>query len=120
MPPELVRTEQVVTPDEKIDIWGLGVIAFYLLSYGKFPFPGITKPAVDNKILNYEPDMEEVKLSSPQAKEFVLACLKKESAERINARELLQLEWFQTADTEEQKEEEKKNDDGSRILGNME
>ena len=31
MPPELVRTEQVVTPDEKIDIWELGVIAFYLL-----------------------------------------------------------------------------------------
>ena len=79
MPPELITTEQVKTPDEKIDIWALGVIAFYLLSYGKFPFPGITKPAVDNKILNYGPDMDEVKFSSPLAQEFVLACLKKDS-----------------------------------------
>ena len=112
MPPELIRTGQVVIPDEKIDISGLGVIAFYLLSYGKFPFPGITKPIVDNKILMYEPDMEEIKFQSPQAKEFVLACLKKDSAQRMDAHELLQLEWFQT-------EQEQKRD-GSSFLGNME
>ena len=115
MPPELIRTGQVVMPSEKIDIWALGVIAFYLLSYGKFPFPGITKPVVDNKILSYEPDMEEIKFQSPQANEFVLACLKKDPAERINAHELLQLEWFQTADTEEAEKNV-----GSNALENIE
>ena len=55
MAPELITNWE--PHDTAVDIWALGVTAFYLLTYGLFPFPGITKVTVDNKILTYEPDL---------------------------------------------------------------
>jgi len=54
MAPELVKKEEY---DFKVDIWAVGVLAFYLFTYGKYPFSGITKEVVDNKIKTAEPEM---------------------------------------------------------------
>ena len=55
MAPELVSTGKPRTI--AVDIWALGVVTYYMCSFGKFPFPGINKEVVKNKILNYEPEM---------------------------------------------------------------
>ena len=47
MAPELVKKEEY---DSKIDIWAVGVLAFYLWTYGSYPFPGISKEVVNAKI----------------------------------------------------------------------
>ena len=54
MAPELVNKQEY---DEEIDIWAVGVLAFFLISNGKYPFPGISKPVVNEKILREEPEM---------------------------------------------------------------
>ena len=35
-----------------MDVWATGVLAFCILTSGSYPFPGISKEVVDNKILN--------------------------------------------------------------------
>ena len=54
MAPEIVKGEEHSYP---IDIWAVGVLAYYLLSFGQYPFPGISKETVNSKILNEGPDM---------------------------------------------------------------
>ena len=59
---------------------------------GQYPFPGITKEVVDNKILNYEPAMGELDVlpqCSDDAKEFIRKCLRKEKDQRPSAQDLL-------------------------------
>ena len=58
MAPELITNEGA--HGTAVDIWALGVTAFYLLTYGQFPFPGTTKVIVDNKITRYEPEMSKL------------------------------------------------------------
>ena len=58
MAPELIAKEG--PHGAAVDIWALGVTAFYLLTYGHFPFPGITKDVVDDKIKRYEPEMSKL------------------------------------------------------------
>ena len=48
MAPELVANEG--PHDTAIDIWALGVTSYYLLTYGDYPFPGLTRAIVDEKI----------------------------------------------------------------------
>ena len=57
MAPEIVKGEEHSYP---IDIWAVGVLAFYLMSYGKYPFPGKVKSVVNDHILNREPEMHEI------------------------------------------------------------
>ena len=87
MAPELIANEG--PHDTAIDIWALGVTAFYLLTFGLYPFPGITKVTVDNKIKNYEPDLGKLDHLQAPAKEFIVKCLKKDRNERPSAAELL-------------------------------
>ena len=58
MAPELIKNEG--PHGTAVDIWAVGVTAFYLLTYGQFPFPGITKAVVDDKILHYGPEMSKL------------------------------------------------------------
>ena len=49
MAPEII-TSNAGPHDVAVDIWAVGVTAFYLLTYGFYPFPGIVKAIVDDKI----------------------------------------------------------------------
>ena len=54
MAPELVKG---AIYDEKIDIWALGILVYYLFSKGVYPFAGLTQTVVDRKILHEEPNL---------------------------------------------------------------
>ena len=88
MAPELVKKELY---DEKIDVWALGVLAFYLWTYGDYPFPGISKEVVDNKIQYQPPEMDRLdRVHCPEdAKKFIEKCLNKDKDQRPSAQELL-------------------------------
>ena len=45
MAPEIVRGGESHTT--AIDVWAVGVVAFYLLTYQRYPFPGTTKESVN-------------------------------------------------------------------------
>ena len=83
-----------------MDIWALGVLVYYMLSLGEFPFNGITKCVVNNQILNDEPNMSRFKEGSAvtrEAKHFILKCLTKSVADRPSAQELLENdEWLKS------------------------
>ena len=72
----------------------MGVLAYYLLSYGKYPFPGISKDIVKEKILNQEPNgvlmgLNEENELSESVYDFVEQCLSKDPQARPTTRELL-------------------------------
>ena len=50
MAPELLQEVDLLSGefkyDEKVDIWAIGVMTYYLLQDGKFPFPGKKKADV--------------------------------------------------------------------------
>ena len=55
MAPELLEhseSDGQLHYNEKVDIWAIGVITYYLVREGKFPFPGKKKAIVENLILN--------------------------------------------------------------------
>ena len=80
MSPEMVRAEEHSLP---VDIWAVGVFAYYLQSYGQYPFKGITKEVVNNKILNEEPEMHALDSAINQmAKDFIAKCLTKDVVSR--------------------------------------
>ena len=55
MAPELITNDG--PHSTAVDIWALGVTAFYLLTCGQFPFPGLTRIVVDEKIKRSGPEM---------------------------------------------------------------
>ena len=93
MAPELVKNQ---THGTAVDIWAVGITAYFLLTYGANPFPGITKAVVDDKIKNYEPDFNKLDAMKfkPSAKEFIRKCLAKDKESRPSAQTLLLDEWF--------------------------
>lgn len=50
MAPEIIKGEEEQT--SAVDIWAVGVFAFYLLTFGQYPFPGTSKEVVNSKILH--------------------------------------------------------------------
>lgn len=92
MSPEVLRKDSSHT--SALDIWAVGVLAYYLVSQGNYPFPGINKEAVDNKILTLEPDLEALNFDknnqfAMDAKNFMQKCLNKTPEERPSAKDLL-------------------------------
>ena len=61
MAPELIIGGELHT--SAIDIWAVGVLAFYLLTYGAYPFPGTTKEIINNKIKTMEPELHKIRCS---------------------------------------------------------
>ena len=92
MAPEVVRRDSRHT--SAIDIWAVAVLAYYLCSKGKYPFPGINKEVVENKILNYDPELESLQFEennqfATDAKNFMQKCLNKTPGKRPSAKDLL-------------------------------
>ena len=84
MAPELVKGQKQY--DEKVDIWAVGVTAFYLMTAGSYPFPGITRTTVDNKIKYQEPELYHLeRYNSPALTSFISACLTKDANDRPSA-----------------------------------
>ena len=53
MAPELLVSDSKKYPrGPAVDVWAVGVLTFYILSSGAYPFPGISKEVVTNKILS--------------------------------------------------------------------
>ena len=84
MAPEVVRNQPY---GEKIDVWAIGVLAYFLSTQGKYPFPGLTQQVVDDKILEHPPALQE--LNSPEIVSFVKKCLTKEVDLRPSVGDLL-------------------------------
>ena len=64
MAPELVSGKRY---DSKVDLWALGVLAYILLSDGKFPFEGRSIMALNNSIRTARPNYDFLqKYSDPQ------------------------------------------------------
>lgn len=115
MSPEMI--EHLEQHTSAVDIWSVGVLAFYLISGGKYPFPGLTKEVVSNKIKNYEPEMHEIydrDQETKVAKDFIVKCLKKNPADRKSAKELLESDtWFTQVNIKLPKRE------SMQLIGNM-
>ena len=80
--------------DEKIDIWAIGVIAYYLLSFENFPFPGTEKTLVNARILTGQPEPTKIQHCSDQAKEFLNSCFTIDPLNRPSAADLLKKDWL--------------------------
>ena len=74
MSPEIVKNQPY---NEKVDIWGIGIIAHIVLS-GNPPFDGHTNARIRDGIINKKPMFGSVRLKlSEEAKEFTTSCLNK-------------------------------------------
>jgi len=104
---ELVGSPYTVSPevllgnyDERCDIWGIGVLAFLLLS-GDAPFGGCGGPESDRTIrdnilrgsFKFEPECHWAGVSK-EAKDFVRSLLVKDPEMRPRAHEAQQSEWL--------------------------
>ena len=83
MAPELIKKEEY---DEKVDIWSLGIIAIELCQ-GEPPYLFLPPIKAMYKIVSEEPPT--VTGFSPQLKDFISCCLKKNPNERYTSAQLL-------------------------------
>lgn len=80
---------------KKSDIWSLGVMTYLLLS-NSFPFYDDDMYKLWYEILHKEPDFSNPKweqISEP-AKDFIKACLQKQTSDRMSASECLKHPWL--------------------------
>ncbi len=91
--PEYLAPEMIkqVGHDESLDLWGIGVLTFELLT-GRAPFEGNAQSELYDNILkvriNYPKDFPKL------AKDLISRLLKADPKERIHVKELLEHAWF--------------------------
>eukprot|EP00933_Yihiella_yeosuensis_P080743 TRINITY_DN94217_c0_g1_i1.p1 TRINITY_DN94217_c0_g1~~TRINITY_DN94217_c0_g1_i1.p1 ORF type:complete len:619 (+),score=94.21 TRINITY_DN94217_c0_g1_i1:144-1859(+) len=96
------QIDQRTTPSQSMDIWALGVLAYFLLS-GNSPFEGVagssrTEETSSFKNARYVFMPADVwRPVSSNAKHFIALCLQLESSFRPSAERLLDLPWMQAA-----------------------
>lgn len=93
MSPEVMNCT-VATPAS--DCWGIGVIAYQLLSGGVSPFFAVNRFRTMAKVLecDYSLDQPELAKTSPEAKDFISRLLQKDSRLRMDADQCLQHSWL--------------------------
>lgn len=105
MAPELIRHQKY---SEKVDVWGLGIITYQLLS-GKTPFDGKNIKKINQNIIYKEikfPDKQWCNISS-NAKDFIIQCLDRNQITRPSIAQLFDHPWIcEIQDGEESNDEE--------------
>jgi serine/threonine protein kinase len=92
MAPELIRHQKY---SEKVDVWGLGIITYQLLS-GKTAFDGKNIKKINQNIIYKEvkfPDKQWSNISE-NAKDFILQCLDRNQITRPSIAQLFDHPWI--------------------------
>ena len=86
------------------DVWGMGVLAFFLFS-GKFPFKGETNKNTFDDILNKSPDWELLKDRRIDSKIILLirGMLEKDKNKRLTIRQVMNNTLFRYLSEQELK-----------------
>ena len=88
--------------NEKCDLWSCGVIMYYLLTK-KFPFSGVFKNEITEKIKKGEFDIESPNFDkiSPKAKDLLQKLLTVDVNKRINIKDALNHPWLEERNSKE-------------------
>ena len=83
------------------DCWGLGIIAYMLITGGKSPYYGGSRFRTIARILTcqYDLDIDELKHISFDAKQFISNLLRQNPKKRMSAGESLQHSWLASEPT---------------------
>lgn len=87
--PELLLKEGY---DESVDVWGIGVILFMLLT-GKYPFDGSTKASIFKRIMHKNIDYNKYNLSTDEI-HLLKRLLCKDPRYRIQLDDITKHQWF--------------------------
>jgi calcium-dependent protein kinase len=86
------------------DVWGLGVLAYFLFA-GEFPFDGETTADICDMIISEEPNWDALKLRRVDSKIILLikGMLIKDPSKRMTIRQVMSHELFQFLEKEDLK-----------------
>ena len=87
MTPEMI-SQAYSTASASMDVWAMGVMV-YAMIFCRTPFDGDEKEEIRNKIMNERHRYPRSIPVTPECKEFIDACLKKDPDERISVRDML-------------------------------
>ena len=100
MSPEVIKEEEY---NEKVDIWGLGVLCYEMVEGYPLYFEKNAVMATLTISSKGAPPLDEKKYISPAFKELIQSCVEYEPSKRPSAQQILEHEFIQWGDNEEKK-----------------